>query len=380
MVGTDWNRRSEATDPPDLKIDLYPSLRCSIQRLDAGFIHQGIHFARDITVSLGAMASDLALDSIEQLLAQRNGRDEQPAVTVLARVTRQGVKQVGRIGSDRGIGREVTEVRVDPTGRHIVIPRAEVYVAMDPVCLAPHDQTHLCMGLESKDPVHHMHSHVFEFARPGNIVFFVEAGLKLHDHRNLLAIDARFHERLDNRRLRIHAIKRLFDGQHIGVGSGLPHKVDHGRKTVIGVIEQQVVLTNGIEQSRVRRDGDRDRRLERRVFQFGTIETDQFHHARDSDGSLDGVDQIRRQLQIPRQRFSDVVRCAASQFQSHRRSEVALVDLRLHGGDQVGRLVFLDFEVRIARDPKWIEEATISSPGNSAPTWAATISWDQTND
>ena len=94
--------------------------------------------------------------------------------------------------------------------------------------------------------------------------------------------------------------------------------------------------------------------LERRVFEFGTIETDQFHHARDSDGPLDGVDQIRRQLQIPRQRFSDVVRCAASQFQSHRRSEVALVDLGLHGRDQVGRLVFLDFEVRIARDPKWI--------------------------
>lgn len=97
-----------------------------------------------------------------------------------------------------GVAREIAQIGIDTTGDHVIVSRAEMNVAADPIGFPPDDETHLRMRLEAAYPVHNMHTFIFQFPGPFNIVFFVESRFELDQDRNLLAVDACLHERIDN--------------------------------------------------------------------------------------------------------------------------------------------------------------------------------------
>lgn len=75
--------RSQPADASDLEIDLYAGLRGPVERLNTGPIHQRVQFKSQVSVALFAMEADFPLDSIQKLLPQREGGNQQFAIAFL---------------------------------------------------------------------------------------------------------------------------------------------------------------------------------------------------------------------------------------------------------------------------------------------------------
>ena len=71
-------------------------------------------------------------------------------------------------------------------------------IAANSLRFAPDDETDLRMRLEPLHTIHNMHAFIFKFPGPFNVVLFIESSFELNQHRNLLAVDASCHQRIDN--------------------------------------------------------------------------------------------------------------------------------------------------------------------------------------
>ena len=74
-----------------------------------------------------------------------------------------------------------------------------MHVAANPVRLAPNDERDLRVRLEPGQSVRHVHAEIFQRARPGDVVRFVEPRLQLDEHRDLLPALRRLGERAHDR-------------------------------------------------------------------------------------------------------------------------------------------------------------------------------------
>jgi hypothetical protein len=96
------------------------------------------------------------------------------------------------------LGGQITEVRVGPRRARMIIAGAKVDVMTEPVAVAPHNQQHLAVRLQSDDAVNDVGPGFFETARPLNVHRLVEAGAQFHDGRDLFARGGGINERLDD--------------------------------------------------------------------------------------------------------------------------------------------------------------------------------------
>src|SRR5918911_5717279 len=85
-----------------------------------------------------------------------------------------------------------------------------------------------------------------ELARPGDVRFFVEAGLQLDQHGDLRLLVARLRERLDYWGVRADTVEGLLYGEHLGVVGRRPDEVDNGCERVVGMVEQDVAVPDGL--------------------------------------------------------------------------------------------------------------------------------------
>ena len=155
------------------------------------------------------MASDLPFDAGDHLLPHGARRHQQAAVGSLVRIAGQGVEQVRNVGADIRVAGEIAEVRVDAAGHRVVIACPHVHVAADSVGFAAHHQAHLGVSLESQDAVDHVHALVLKCSRPGDIVLLVETRLQFEQHRHLLLVFPRLHERRHDGGVGTHPVERL---------------------------------------------------------------------------------------------------------------------------------------------------------------------------
>ena len=95
------------------------------------------------------------------------------------------------------------------------------------VAFLSHDECRLAMHLEAEQSVHHVDAVFFQLARPADVALFVEAGLQLQQHRNLLAVFSRLQQGVYNRSVTSYPVQRDLDGQHVGIlGRLLQHSDD----------------------------------------------------------------------------------------------------------------------------------------------------------
>src|SRR2546422_10716001 len=45
-----WNTRAQTADAAHLKVDFHPGLCSSVERLDTGFVDQGVHLQRQVAI------------------------------------------------------------------------------------------------------------------------------------------------------------------------------------------------------------------------------------------------------------------------------------------------------------------------------------------
>ena len=78
-------------------------------------------------------------------------------------------------------------VGVDLGGDVVVVAGAQVDIAADALFLGAHHQGDLAVGLEPRHAVNHVSPRPLQPTAPVDVVFLVEPGLQLQQHRHLLA-------------------------------------------------------------------------------------------------------------------------------------------------------------------------------------------------
>ena len=178
---------------------------------------------------------------------------------------RKKVEELRSVGPQLRFGRQEAEVRVRPRRGNVVIAGAEVDVAPQTVSLVPHDKRHLGVRLEPEQAVDDVYPLSLQGARPRDVVFLVEARLQLHEDGNLFAVLARVHERFDDGRVAADSVEGLLDGQDIGVLCSCSDEIDNRRKGVVGMMQEDILVSDGCEQigslAQNRRNGGQDGRI-----------------------------------------------------------------------------------------------------------------------
>jgi hypothetical protein len=85
------------------------------------------------------------------------------------------------------VRREQTQIGVDLGRGPVVVARADVHIAFEPVALLPDDQAQLAVRFQIRQTVYDVHASLFQARRPVDVAALVEAGFQLHEHGDLLA-------------------------------------------------------------------------------------------------------------------------------------------------------------------------------------------------
>src|SRR5439155_21907737 len=97
------------------------------------------------------------------------------------------------------------------------------------------------------EAVDHLNPGPLERARPADIGLLVEARLQFDERGHRLAGLGRLRERPHDRRFRRGAIKRLLDGDDVGVARGLLQELHHDVERLVGMMDDEVLLTDSRE-------------------------------------------------------------------------------------------------------------------------------------
>ena len=222
------------------------------------------------------------------------------------------------------------------------------------VTLAPRDEQHLGVRLESHDAVHHLRAHGLQPLGPVDVGLFVEARGELDHRHDFLAAPRRFDQQVHQHRLRARAVDGLLDGQHVGVFDGLAQELQHGLEAVEGVVQKQLALAQTLEDrpaTRPLRTGPR--RIEWREAQrTGLRLVDELVQSHEIHRPVDLVQRELRQVELLQQELIEILGAAAHHLEPDGAAEVARTQAAAQGLAQVGDLVGVDIELGVARHAK----------------------------
>ena len=101
------------------------------------------------------------------------------------------------------------------------------------------------MGFQFHKAIYRLHAGGFQFARQGDVAFFIKTRLQLNNAGHAFAGFGGFNQCLDNRAVARGAIKRLLDRDHIRIARSLPKELHHHIEGFIGVMHHNILGANG---------------------------------------------------------------------------------------------------------------------------------------
>src|SRR6185503_5376222 len=146
------------------EVHLDARTRSPIEHFDDRHVDDGIELEHDMGRPTRRSMGDLALDEVDETLAEVVWRDEQSPEGPLPRKTGEDVEQVGDIGADLGPCGEEAQVHVQARRLRVVVPRPDMDVAAQTRSLATHDERRLAVGLEPDESVDDMRARSLELA------------------------------------------------------------------------------------------------------------------------------------------------------------------------------------------------------------------------
>jgi hypothetical protein len=206
------------------------------------------------------------------------------------------------------------------------------------------------VGLVADDAINDVGADLLELGCPADVGFFVETGHELDDDGDFLAVlggaDQRFHED----RVGAGAVHRHLDGDHGGVGGRLAQEFDDRGERLVGVVEQDVGLADGVENIDAFADDLGQARHEGAEFHVRAIDpVRHLHQANQVHRAIDAVKVGGLEFKLGEQEFGHRLRAVVGDFETHGVAEVALRQFALQLGAQVGDFFLVDEEVGIAR-------------------------------
>lgn len=351
VVGDAGNLGAETADAADDEINFDACLACPVEGNNTGLVHKGVEFEGKVSVAVGLLPLDLAVDSCDDLFSHGSHGavgDEEFAVAGLFRVAGQGVEEVGDVCPDVWVAGEHGEVGVDPCGGCVVVSCAHVSVDFEFVVLfAADDHAHLCMDLEADDAVDDVNSRTFKGACPFYIILLVEACFQFHQNSYGFSFFAGFHEGVDDRGVFAGPVEGLFDGEDVGVTGCGSDELDDRGEAVVGVVEQEVVLGYCGEQGlfcKTCRDGC----FERDVLEVGPVDVREFDEVVHADEAAGGdIDLGRHEPEFCGEEVADPFGHCGVDFEAGWDADTPLFDAGLDGGEEVGCFVLFDLHVGV---------------------------------
>ena len=227
--------------------------------------------------------------------------------------------------------------------------------------LAPRHQQQLGVRLQADHPVHDLRAHGLQPLGPIDVGLFLEARLQLDDAGDFLAAPRRLDQQIHQRRFGAGAINRLLDRQHVGVVHGLVQELHHRVERLERVVQQHVTAPQLLEDRLLAHQRGRPGRRERREAQRRRVGlVDQLVQPHQVHRAVHAVQRAWRQAELLEQELHQFAWAGVDDFEADRLAEVA----RRQGGAQrlaqVCHVVFVDFEVGVARHAKLRERLDLA--------------------
>ena len=119
----------ERADAANDQVDLDTCLAGRIERADAGRVHERVQLQDDVRRAAGPGVVRLALDHLQDPVAQVHRRHDEAPEIALARQACEHVEQVAHVRAKFRAAREKAEVRVQAGGAGVVVAGPDVDVA-----------------------------------------------------------------------------------------------------------------------------------------------------------------------------------------------------------------------------------------------------------
>src|SRR5215831_14628183 len=161
------------------------------------------------------------------MYTENNRRNRQLPIVGLARKAGEVIEQFGRISSEFGMSGEQTNVRVDPRGDGVVIPRPEVNVSPQDRSLLTDNKSHFRVSLKAHDSVNDVRAGFLQASSPQNIVLLVESRFELDQHRHLFTAFRCFYQSAHDWRVGSDAVQRRFYRKDVRIFGSRSKEFDH---------------------------------------------------------------------------------------------------------------------------------------------------------
>ena len=126
-------------------------------------------------------------------------------------------------------------------------------------------------------------------------------------------------------------------------------------------MQQAVVVAQVLEQALLRQFSRPGGLVGRKAQRVGVGLVDQLGQAHQVDRAVDHEQGLRRQAELLQQEVGQVGRAGAHHFQAHRLAELARAHLGAQGLAQVGHVVFVHFQVGVARQAELRESLDLAA-------------------
>src|SRR5581483_6732200 len=293
-----------------------------------------------------------ALDQLLDAAGEIEGRNEEMAELGDAAETGEGIEKIGHVRGDVLATGEKAEVAVEARRARVVVAGAEMGVVAERAALAPDDEAELAVGLVADQAVDHVDPGLLELAGPLDVVGFVETCLQLHQRGDLLAVARGFDQGADNGRVAAGAVKRLLDGEDLGVARGLLGKFDHRGEGVVGMVQKDVLTAEGIEDVGNMAQGRDVNRGERGVLQIGPVDVIKAEQPHEVEGPVEAKNVFMGETEVVAQRIKNDVVHPVFDLQTDGGAAAEVAQLFLDFLEKVLRLLLVDVEIAVARDPE----------------------------
>ncbi len=260
-----------------------------------------------------------AVDQLQQTLFQGEGRLQQLFHALGLAHADQLVEQLVHVFGQRHVRGQDAVVGVQAGVAGVIVTGAQVHVAFQVLLFAAQDQHHLGVGLEADHAVDHHGTGLLQAAGQLQVGFLVKARPQLDHHGHFLAVTGGIDQRVDDLGVGPGAVQRLLDRQHVRVLRGLTQQVDHRAEGLVGMLQQDVLLADRLEQVVGARQHAREARTEGRKLQLRVVfQAGNGEQARQVDRAVNLVQLGLGQTELLEQKVGQRFRAVVGHLKAYR--------------------------------------------------------------
>src|SRR5262245_57311194 len=340
----------QAADATHHEIDRNARARRLVEHVDDLGVDQRVVLDPDRGRATAAGMRDFLFDVLADAVAQRERRNRHPFEPRGLRVTGHIVENVRDVARDERIGGKEREIGVDAGGNRMIVARPDVDIRGKRSTFPSHHHRQLGVGLELDEAVYDLRAGALERARPADVRFLVETRLELDQRSDRFSRFGRLDQRPHDGRFGRRAVERLLDGDDVGIARSLLQELHHDVKGLVGMVDDEVLLTNGCETvAGVIADALGITRIVRDEFEIRTIQTHELRQFVERQHAVNQENLVVRASQRPLYESTQFHRHGRFELEADDRSAPSALEDRLELAHQIFGLL-LDLDLGIAND------------------------------